>query len=512
MALTIISSPPDYGEAYRYGGLVFKVTSDKDPAPLETATVNLIVKGEYSGWFTQQGAENDDLCVILGSPLGLKVGDYLNITATNKSYYIGAFRIAKVLSPTLVVIETPYAGDDWSGTAYFHRNNFTVVGKLYLGSAVSGSPIAEIEVTAKNDSDQYEFHVDKYLQKELSEYLSTSLSLDGTAVGNTISRDYIMTFHERYDVVNSLGIGIATDFDTGANDTTITSSALHVINAAPQAFHMRNRIFEGVITDTFEDSFLVNLTNTDARFLTNMPKRVRIGHGAADEQQESYLLTALVKGGLAAGTYRRRVVSYDADGSVITSSNVNFTKPTNDGVLVWNAGPKGIGIITIPTNTSYYTFVLQKDGADITETITFDCDYNCRPGARRFAWLNAQGGIDQFTFRGDETLGNIGGKTLSEGILSSSPAITDRQVNVNTSTSEDVFTSGSGIVNKEEAEWNRELAKSPQVWVFVHEDWGFNYIPVTIEGHDFGVWNTRQSTTSFSLSWRLAVKPRTQRA
>jgi hypothetical protein len=508
MALTIQTSPPSWGAVYR--PLEFEVSSDINPSTHPYDNVNIISVRKANNSDQSLGAQSDDVVVVHAfSPL-FPTKQHIEIVDLTDELYKGVYRVKRKLSNTKCVIDTSYNGDDYGGTINKYYNRFGIICRVYLGTAATGTPLAKFKVDVKDSSDNYHFDVSGLLQKELGPYFATSPPIQGQD-GGDVYTNYICTFTEEYDFLLNDGTYPLTE-TTG---NKVTSSVFTAVNSAPQFVMMRNQVHESDIRDDLA-SFVVDLVDTDARFLTNAPQAIDVWQDFDTGNESPFQLQVCMEGGLAAGTYDMYVIAYNAAGGVVAFNGMGFTKPTTDSVITFNAGPAGFTLTEVPATTRYYTIQLRKDASAISELRRFNIFSDCKPGEKLFHWENVYGGIDTYLFRGAESQQLKHKRSLVQSKLSATHSdLQEAEVSVSEVSSEELFTSNTSIQSLEYREWLTGILKSPRVWVSIKRSSEFgttSKIPVVIKDGNVNVWNSQKSTGNFSFKWRFAHEQISQRA
>lgn len=325
-------------------------------------------------------------------------GDYVTITDTAGSNYIGTFRVSKSVNVNIIVIETQYTIDEAGGLlSRFYRNY-----------------VMRAQVTASNDG----FNPKTYT------LLPNSSGLFVLNPSDYLSRTYPSVFTEVFPGTGFAGIGTFLRSVVQAYGVTIGEAYDQPINGIPEFFDpgpafklVSNRFvinsqhpYHEVTangtevlryTDTYDNYLVNNATTGNARFLT---------YGPTDGQQEcaeeeDFFLVYLWDGNRNDGL-ELTVSRYTAAGTFIANTDVPMAPPEAPGAYVLNVGLSQL-IGLVEDSAATYRVALQNGGEQlITEPFTITVRRNCTAVSRRMFWRNGLGGIDQCTFtaREDENI------------------------------------------------------------------------------------------------------------
>jgi hypothetical protein len=192
--------------------------------------------------------------------------------------------------------------------------------------------------------------------------------------------------------------------DPLADDDTDTTSAFYAFNGS---------LSYNSFASYDEDDYLMTASSGTVSFLTNQPRTVTIGD---DENAWLYMFQEATGGGAASVIYMR-INTYDSDGSLIDTYQVDNTfTPIGASeerlFLRFPTGTRNLNLITSNFTTgsapiidstvkSYKIYAENSSSNQISEEFTYNVDDQCSVNEKvRITFLNALGGFDSFTFTG----------------------------------------------------------------------------------------------------------------
>lgn len=326
------------------------------------------------------------------------VGATLDIYNTNTGLYEGTCKVLDRIGLQYTVVDLTWKKAETGGFFRVHLTNFQVwcevlsenmtdpvILKLRPTKDFQGTTVFEADprdILARHFKD-----LKNLLYPEVDASTSAIIGADGY-----ITQTYSLKVYEAYDVVGEDGVSTFTTFESEALEVgnQVAVNAVH-------PYHETRR--DGTVrlgwTDTLADYLVRTNTTSSTRMLT---------HASASSQfvtaGDDHFLCFLYDG--ARPVELKVIVAFYSEfnaqsGSFISNAIYRGDIAGNSGVCA--VGPANI---TVPANAkSYRVALFNQNENQIAETFLF----NVRPceGANvRFHYLNKLGGVDSFTFQGDE--------------------------------------------------------------------------------------------------------------
>lgn len=490
MAVTVVSRPDQYNAAYLPIEYVF--TSDKSPNS---------ISAEISNAVTLLGESNSgDDVEVASTALPIVIGDY--VLFENCGVYNGVHRVATIITGTAGInvtrftIDTPVISSVISGnlliplvsgTASKYYNNFSLVLDLY----VAGSFVVRLR-KKHNADNEFIFDVSRVLQEYVgSDLLSLTETTGSVAVD--LSKEFYIEYGEEYDEISN---GIATlTLQTLTDDS---SNTFEVVNATVPYVWMDDFSISST-TYSLADFYSTSSPITTTRWLTNQPSSIDIG------SSESYQMS-FIQGSIAVkDNLKRRVITYDINGSVIATTDTLITASAGSAVNNIACGVANLGAI-ITAATVKYDVLMVYGSSVISETKTFVINDDCSRVARRIEFVNKLGGIDAFTCKGKETKDMDIDKKIMKRVLNSPRSIPERTITTTGLSSKEVYTLNTGIVDKETKDWLIEMLESPEVYMVISS----YRIPIQINTK-FGFEKLQEGLYNTTFEYEFAFDRITQR-
>jgi len=208
-----------------------------------------------------------------------------------------------------------------------------------------------------------------------------------------ITQRYSVTMREAYDVIASDGTATFTRFE-GADDPLYEITDQICVNAVHPYHHVER---DGTVNFDYVDSFDTDYTNTltastTKRFLTYMDRTA-----TPIRRGDSFFLSFL-KAPYVNGLLRYSFTFEGPSGLLGTTQVGGASLPRTSYML-----DVGAALNSAPTGTTTMKVRLSNAaGAAISETFPFKVQA-CKGINKRWYYLNKLGGVDAFTFEGEET-------------------------------------------------------------------------------------------------------------
>lgn len=412
MALAPVYYPYDYHSVYR--PVVYRVVSDSYLPPPNLFTADALIQAVRLPTQTEVDTYGlSDQSVLLehsGFVAPLLTGQLVRTTGTltagdvsGTSRYPDIYRVERVLTPTLAIINAPYIGEPTQG-GFVTRvlGNFTVYARIYGPNIPT-----PIEVALKPVLDtvygqqQYVFELDArdILARHFKDVKAIASTQNSTIVNaeGYITMKYSVLFYEAYDVVSTNGDVTFTRFDKPTDDRFEIFNQVCVNAVHPYHHIQRNGSVDLDWADSFNTDFVTGPVgvNTSKRFLTYMDRdKTTIRSG------ESFFFAWMWQG--AATSVRVRVRYGDDNDTILSTVDLGTASTAMAATsYICNAG---IAVDTAPAGaTKFQVFLINASTAQrLTEIFTLNI-VPCKGVSKRWYYLNKLGGIDAFTFEGDET-------------------------------------------------------------------------------------------------------------
>jgi hypothetical protein len=316
-----------------------------------------------------------------------------------------------VLSPNLFVINTDYIGVD-TVFGYISRvlGNYTVFARIYGPNIptpviIPLQPVLDPNAYGPGAADYvFELDASDVLARHFKD-IKTLIGPSSAAMTNAegfISMKYSIDFYAGYDVVSNSGKVTFTTFSNIPFDFSFQIFDQVCVNAI-HPYHQVER--DGDVTLDYTTSFDTNYVMTPSlsgtpvanrRFLTYIDReRNKVRDG------DDMFLAFLWQG--AATRLSMRVRFGDVNNTILSTVNVGNTTNALLGAssYIVNVGPSALGV---PAGCTFYTVQLINAATNQGLSETFIFRYvKCKGINKRWYYLNKLGGVDAFTFEGDET-------------------------------------------------------------------------------------------------------------
>ena len=527
MSFTPLSYPFDYHSAYR--PILYRVTnSDYLPPSVFSAsalvqTVRLATSTEVDLY----GISSTDVVVehtaatfynneLVALPLSATSSDI-------SGRYPGTYRVTRVLSDSLMVVAATYVGiDTFGGSVCKVKGNYTVFAVVY------GPNIPQpVEFSLKPvlsdvfGSVAYIFELDcrDVIARHFKD-VKNLVTANTTAITDAegyISMKYSVRMFAGYDVVSPLGVVTFTRFE-GVDDPSFEIFNQVAVNAI-HPYHHTER--DGTVdldwADSFSDDYVMNTigvggTVTTKRFLSYMDRdltKIRSG--------DAFFLAFLWQGTpLSRGKMRIRYG--DATGTILSTADIGNPGNANLGATSYIANV-GLAAHTAPAGAvTFQVYLINgSTSARMSEIWTFNIEA-CKGINKRWYYLNKLGGVDAFTFQGDETrqmsvrrdILSKPNMAIPDVLAFSGQTFTnDYQSRVWRTTPQRKYTLSSGfLLPKELRVVAEEMFESANIFTEIRDGWWTNIIPITTEtagDRDSG------RAERFVIQYQLGVDNATQR-
>ena len=522
--------PFDYHSAYR--PIVYRVTSPEHlpPSVFTASALGVAVRLATSTEVDLYGISSTDVVVehtsatfynneLVALPLSAASSDL-----SGTSRYPGTYRVTRVLSDTLMVVAATYVGiDTVGGSVCKVKGNYTVF------AVVSGPDIPQpVEFSLKPQllpdflgSPAYIFELDcrDVIARHFKD-IKNLVTANTTAITNAegyISMKYNVRMYAGYDVVSPLGVVTFTRFE-GPDDSGFEIFNQVAVNAI-HPYHHTER--DGTVdldwADSFSDDYVMNTIGvggpvTTKRFLSYMDRdltTIRSG--------DAFFLAFLWQGTpLSRGKMRIRYA--DATGTILSTADIGNPGNANLGATSYIANV-GLAAHTAPAGAVKFLVWLINGSTDarMSEIWTFNIEA-CKGINKRWYYLNKLGGVDAFTFQGDETRQmSVRRDTLSKPSMTPPDVLAftgqtftnDYQTRVWRTTPQRKYTLSSGfLLPKELRVVAEEMFESANIFTEIRDGWWTNIIPITTEtagDRDSG------RAERFVIQYQLGVDNATQR-
>lgn len=375
---------------YPVTGLAFNATELRRPTANEVNTY---------------AALSADDVVIVHPPLNTSIyaGERWAISTTQNNLYTNrVVRVLTSISATLTAVSVEYLGDDYDLSVAQQGNNFTLYAELKPTALQEAVRVALRPIKIGNE---YLFELDVRDILARSYRPITDIAKTETSqlqVGDEyISMDYSLYVYEAYDVVSADNVITFTEFKESGAALRAADWSYNIAHP----YHQVERDGEVVLdyqsisgTAALNNYEMLDAGDTSQRYLTfasRTAQRVR--------SDDNFFLSFIHP-----GRYRRfvEVKYYNASGNYISQQQVGnrFGDILSGRTWIINVGPN---VLSIPGGTSYYTAQVAVDiGGGIiayySELMRLNL-VSCKGVNKRWYYLNKMGGVDQFTFEGDET-------------------------------------------------------------------------------------------------------------
>lgn len=320
--------------------------------------------------------------------------------------YDGEWRIVQKLTPTLMVIDATWS-EDWSngGEISIVLGNFTVYAKVRAwidqGNGIAANdgvtfalkPIYVDSVPQGTKRAVFKMDVRDYLARSFDDAkkLVTTTQSGIVKADGYIAMSYTVEAYEAYDVVSADNVVTFTRF---TNDI-LTPPAETCVNVV-QPYHLIRR--DGSVPFDWKDSMAEYYTlNDERRFLTHIDNVNDQNKAVPVRTGDAFYLAWL---NVVPGRYAMRITYLDSSYQSLGLQDIGGGQSVGLSNIC-NVGPK---VLTIPTGTRYYHAQLidRGTGGIVSSRFYFEL-VACKGVNKRWYYLNKMGGIDAFTFEGDES-------------------------------------------------------------------------------------------------------------
>jgi hypothetical protein len=517
MAVSVVTQPTDWNSCYV--PLRYTFSSTLNPV-LNTFTASI---GSFLYPSTSQLSQYPNLIsdkIIVRSTINVQRGDYVDITDTGEFAYLndytGRFLVLGKYGTDIVQIDAGFTTNLVSNMPpLYNPYQYIKVAKVYFNHVIKAAlyltngnaTFANPTPSTQRPIYTYELKVNKTtanawaeVQEQLASYMREYLpSLNQSVnicndVSDYILVNYFIRVWEEWDSYN-------TNLELQRNySQSVAIPARHAIDAIVP--HVEERNFDIISTATNLNDFKVfNQSDTNKRWLTNMPKSVEIG------DSENYYL-------FFTGYVRLRIREYSSSGSLLATQNIT-PSISSGSTTVTNATQFNVGTanVSLNGNTAYYLvngFIGPTNAPfHVTETIRFNIKQNSclNNSSVRLYWKNLRGGVDAFTFNGkiDNVTMNADGYTHT-GFKDIVRKTKQRDVVAQTSTYGKTFDLNSGFVTPDVADWLSEIAIRKSVYIELEG----NYYPINILG-SVNLPNSNNRTFNVTLKCEFAWRDKVQK-
>jgi len=402
MALSVEYTPDQWAATYR--PIIYQFRSDLYPNtdPRESNLPILQIRNPDAAELALYPQLESTSVLVYHSyvdPSTFYSGATIDIQFTDNTYYDGTYRINTRLSNTLLWIDAAYAGSDTGGVFRVHYTNFTVFADVttQAGEVVTFA----LKPTLSNGLTVFELDCRDALARHFLD-IKAIINPDDLASNTAmiaadryITQIYSVSAYEGYDRVGADGINTFRKYDSKPERVEVRD--MIAVNSV-QPYHQEER--DGTIrlnwTDGLGDYLLAPTTTgvNTKRLLTHASRSSQFVTGS-----DAHYMAFLWAGPTVEVKF---IVSFytgaDAGGSFISSTIYRGTIYGKSIIC-----PMGPANITVPATAQSYRFaIFNQNENQISETFTFNV-VSCKGANKRWYYLNRMGGVDAFTFQGEET-------------------------------------------------------------------------------------------------------------
>ncbi len=327
---------------------------------------------------------------------------WLLTDSVNNFYRNQVVRVVARVNSTTTVVAVEYKGADFSIYVQPQGSNFTLYAEVLPNTFSEPVRVALKPIPYFGE---YIFQLDvRDILARAFKPITDIAKTDSTLLqsgDDRISMEYSLYVYEAFDVVTADNVITFTEFGERGDSIRVGDWAYNVAHP----YHQVERDGEVILDwqsiegeEAFVNYEMTASGDTTRRYLTYASKSTQ-----AVRDGDNFFLSFIQPGAL------RRFVElkfYNSSGTLITTRQVgNRNNETLKG-RTWmiNVGPK---VTSLPSGTSYYTAQVAVDiGGGITKYYSELMRLNvvpCKGVNKRWHYLNKLGGVDQFTFEGDET-------------------------------------------------------------------------------------------------------------
>ena len=508
MALFIWQQPKPFSPVYR--PVVWSWVSDNYPVAggLFNDAILGIRQPTTDELDTYQGLSADDV-LLDHAPLGVTYYNGSLFKFTGTTSYNGTWRVVRILSDQLMVINAPFDGVEAGGSMELTYGNYTMFADVTTSNGTSTT--YAVKPVFNPTLSRWELTVDirDFLArsfKDVKELITTANNLITNAEGY-ISMSYNISVTEGWDVVDPLG---NITFERTKGDRGQTFKGLQCVNAV-QPYHQVER--DGSITLDWQEGMegYVRqgiLGEQDKPFMTYLPRdgKVTVRDG------DAFYLSWLYDGGPK--VMAANVTFLSASGSPLPGTLTLHGNPDGDNIAyksnILNVGPSAF---TMPAGTAKYLvtlFVNPNNGPrQISESFYFTVA-PCKGINKRWYYLNKLGGVDAFTFEDQETRQmSVRREVISKPTMPTNFANHEWQTRVWKVEPQRKYTITSGylqpVMLRRIAE---DMFESPNIFTEIKPGWWTNIIPLT---NDVPGDSDSSRPERFVVQYQLGVDNQTQR-
>ena len=477
MALEVYLRPDGEWQAV-YRPIIYQFTSTSYPntdpreSNLPIAAIRNPTAAELTA-YPQLGADDVVVEHAYLDPSLFYAGASIDIYNTGSSRYSGVYRTLERVSPTLTLIDAEDVGTDLGGFFRVHYTNFTVFVEVLsenmtepvvfkVGPTTDADGVTVFEVDVRDALARYFKDVKKVIAPNDDTTTDTFIAGDGY-----ITQVYSISAYEGYDRVGADGISRFRRYDEKINRVNIRDQI--AVNAV-QPYHEVER--DGDLRLDWYDGlsgFLLNdsVPSTSQRFLTQAQANPFCtgtdGHYLAFLWSGRRPIQAKVRVSYYTGA--------DAGGSFISSET--YRGDIFGRSCLVPMGPANLA--SVPTNAgSYRVSVFNQNDIQLAETVTVNI-VACAGVNKRFFYLNKMGGVDAFTFQGDQTRQlNVGREVIGKPHMNTLPGffVGDFQRRTWRVSTDRRYTISSGYLSPVQIRSVVEpLFESANVFTAIHPQW-----------------------------------------
>lgn len=427
--------------------------------------------------------------------------------------YDGEWRIMQKLTPNLMAIDATWS-EDWSngGEITIVLGNFTVYAKVRAwidqGNGIAANdgvtfalkPIYVDSVPQGTKRAVFRMDVRDYLARSFDDAkkLVTTSTTGLVNADGYVAMSYTVEAYEAYDVVSADNV---ITFTRNTNDV-LTPPAETCVNVV-QPYHLARR--DGTVPFDWQDSMAdYHALNDERRFLTHIDNVNDQNKAVPVRTGDAFYLAWL---NVVPGRYAMRITYLDSSYQSLGLQDIGGGQSVGLSNIC-NVGPK---VLTIPTGTRYYHAQLidRGTGGIVSSRFYFEV-VACKGVNKRWYYLNKMGGIDAFTFEGDERRNT----TVKRSIIDKPSMPTqfgnwEWQRRVWRTEPQRKYTLTSGYLLPATLRTIAEdMFESPNIFTEIRENWWTTVIPLTTEvpgDSDSG------RAERFVVQYQLGVDNMTQR-
>lgn len=437
-------------------------------------------------------------------------GASIEIYNTDNDLYLDVYRVNTRLTNTLLWLDADDVGDETGGLFRVHYTNFTVFAEV-LSENMTKPVVFPLKPTLDSEGLTV-FELDcrdalaRYF-KDIKEIINPDNDADNTAMiaaDGYITQVYSVSAYEGYDRVGSDGTTQFYKYDAKSQRVNVTDQI--AVNSV-QPYHQVER--DGTIRLDYNDGlgdYLLTPTTTGDNV-----KRL-LTHASRDSQfvtdSDGHYMAFLWAGPTVEVKF---ICSFytgaDAGGSFISSAI--YRGNVNGKSIICPMGPVNI---TVPATAGSYRFaIFNRNENRISEIFTYNVK-DCKGVNKRWYYLNKMGGVDAFTFQGDETRSlTASRRTISKPHMNTMPGFFngDFQRRTYRNDPERRYTVSSDYLLPEQIRSVVEpMFESANVFEAIHPDWWTPIIITTSETPADGSSNRRER---MDLEYILGVDNVSQR-